>query len=183
MDGLCTVATLGLFTGWRPPSFARRGWLEALGSSRRAVEGHRIGSWLSVAFPAPQRGWFNTPGLLRGAIVQAQSESGVTRPVRGERLASSTCRVSGSATAGVAMRRSAGQSRVVALSNVGVYEGSFDAPSNTQMEPSRPTILCDPVTEARGSFATLGIYRLVRRVRAIGEAPCRRILYTQRRLR
>ena len=33
---------------------------------------------------------------------------------------------------------------------------SIDGPSNTQMEPSRPTVLCDPVTAARGSFATLG---------------------------
>ena len=33
---------------------------------------------------------------------------------------------------------------------------SLDRPSNTQMEPSRPNVLCDPVTAARGSFATLG---------------------------
>jgi hypothetical protein len=34
--------------------------------------------------------------------------------------------------------------------------GSFDRLSNTQMEPSRPPELCDPVAAARGSFATLG---------------------------
>jgi len=31
-------------------------------------------------------------------------------------------------------------------------------PSNTQMEPTRPTVLCDPVTAARGSFATLDVW-------------------------
>lgn len=31
-----------------------------------------------------------------------------------------------------------------------------EALPNTQMEPTRPTVLCDPVTAARGSFATLG---------------------------
>jgi len=36
------------------------------------------------------------------------------------------------------------------------FDGSFGRPSNTQMEPSRQTVLCDPVTAARGSFATLG---------------------------
>ena len=32
---------------------------------------------------------------------------------------------------------------------------SDERPSNTQMEPTRPTVLCDPVIAARGSFATL----------------------------
>ena len=81
-----------------------------------------------MAFSAPQHGWFNPPGLLRGAVVRAHSESRVTRLVRGERLVSSTCRVSGSATAGVVMRRSAGQSGAMALSSVEVCEGSFDRP-------------------------------------------------------
>jgi hypothetical protein len=31
-----------------------------------------------------------------------------------------------------------------------------EALPNTRMEPTRPTVLCDPVTAARGSFATLG---------------------------
>ena len=32
---------------------------------------------------------------------------------------------------------------------------SFDKPANMQMEPTRPTDLCDPVTAARGSFANV----------------------------
>jgi hypothetical protein len=35
-------------------------------------------------------------------------------------------------------------------------EGSFAVPYNTRMEPSRSTVLCDHVAEARGSFAALG---------------------------
>src|SRR2546427_6500644 len=34
-------------------------------------------------------------------------------------------------------------------------EGSFAVPYNTRMEPSRSTVLCDHVAEARGSFAAL----------------------------
>ena len=48
---------------------------------------------------------------------------------------------------------------VVARSGVLGFEGSFAGPSNTQMEPSRPTVLCDPVTAARGSFAPLARQR------------------------
>jgi hypothetical protein len=32
--------------------------------------------------------------------------------------------------------------------------------ANTQMEPTCPTVLCDSVTAARGSFATLGCFYL-----------------------
>ena len=67
-------------------------------------------------------------------------------------------RGSGFATSGVVPRRFAVNSGVVALAGGSLGEGSFDRPSNTQMEPTRPTVLCDPVTAARGSFATLGRY-------------------------
>jgi hypothetical protein len=50
----------------------------------------------------------------------------------------------------------AGSSKVLALSNVVVGDRSLERPSNTQMEPSRPTVRCYPVAAARGSFATLG---------------------------
>ena len=55
-------------------------------------------------------------------------------------------------------RRFTGGSSVRALTNVACDEGSFERPSNTQMEPSCPTVLCDPVAAARGSFATLARY-------------------------
>ncbi len=44
----------------------------------------------------------------------------------------------------------------MALSNVVVGGRTFEGPSNTQMEPSRPTVRCYPVATARGSFATVG---------------------------
>ena len=66
-----------------------------------------------------------------------------------------TCPRSGFATPGVTTRRLADNSTSWLFSNVVVGDRSFDRPSNTQMEPSRPTVLCDPVAAARGSFATL----------------------------
>ena len=66
-----------------------------------------------------------------------------------------TYRGSGFATSGVVPRRFAGDSGVVVLAGGSSGEGAFYKPSNTQMEPTRPTVLCDPVTAARGSFATL----------------------------
>ena len=68
-----------------------------------------------------------------------------------------TCPRSGFATPGVTTRRLADNSKSWLFSNAVVGDRSFDRPSNTQMEPSRPTVVCDPVAAARGSFATLGI--------------------------
>ena len=56
-------------------------------------------------------------------------------------------------------RRLAGDSNARALSRVSAGARSFEGPSNTRMEPARPTVLCDPDTEARGSFAALGAVR------------------------
>ena len=61
----------------------------------------------------------------------------------------------GFTTVGVTTCRLTGHSDAVVLASVSEGAGSFDRPSNTQMEPSRPPDLCDPVTAARGSFATL----------------------------
>jgi hypothetical protein len=60
------------------------------------------------------------------------------------------------ATVGVTTRRLTGGSNAVALASISSRAGSVDRQSNTQMEPTRPTVLCDPVTAARGSFAPLG---------------------------
>ena len=46
--------------------------------------------------------------------------------------------------------------RRIILGHLGPRIARSTGPSNTQMEPSRPTVLCDPVTAARGSFATFG---------------------------
>ena len=62
----------------------------------------------------------------------------------------------GPATSGTGSRRLAGWSNVVAFPSVPASAPTCERPSNTQMEPTRPTVLCDPVTAARGSFATLG---------------------------
>ena len=62
------------------------------------------------------------------AVARAHPERRVTRLVHHERLASFTGHASCFATAGVTTRRSAGHSRVVALSGVGVGEGSCDRP-------------------------------------------------------
>jgi len=79
----------------------------------------------------------------------------VTRSVRGERPECFTYDGLAFATVGVTTRRFTGGSDAGALASVSSRAGSFDGPSNTQMEPTRPTVLCDPVTTARGSFATL----------------------------
>ena len=63
----------------------------------------------------------------------------------------------GFATVGVAPRRFSGNSNVVALAGDSSAEGSLERPSHTQMEPSRPPVLCDPVAAARGSFAIVGL--------------------------
>ena len=155
-EGSDTVGAV-VVDAWAP-AVERDGRREALVSFRWAVQGHRIGSRLSVAFPAPQRGWFNTPGLLRGAMVRAQSESGVTRSVRGERVTSSVvCWVPPRLMSPCAARRvnwTSWHSRTSAC-----RRAHSTGPSNTQMEPTRRTVLCDPVTTARGSFATLASQR------------------------
>ena len=109
-------------------------------------------------------GGLNTAGLLRGAVVRAQSANGVTRHVRGERLATSPCRLPGFTIAGVTARRLAGCSSVgFILGHRSRRIARSTGPSNTQMEPSRPNVLCDPVTAARGSFATVGQPRRILR--------------------
>ena len=52
-------------------------------------------------------------------------------------------------------RRWAGSSAAGALAPGWVGGGAHERPSNMQMEPTRPRVLCDPVAAARGSFATL----------------------------
>ena len=83
------------------------------------------------SFAEPQRGWLNAVGLLRGAVVWAQSTTGVTRGARGERLVMPYCRLSGFTLAGVAARRSAGCSSVGSLSGIRVRE--------SLTRPARPT--------------------------------------------
>ena len=96
----------------------------------------------------------------RGHFVQScwartHADIRVTRSVRGERPECFTYHGLAFATVGVTPRRVTGGSDAVALASVSSRAGSFDGPSNTQMEPTRPTVLCNPVTAARGSFATL----------------------------
>ena len=74
------------------------------------------------------------------------SDVQVTPSGRGERPERVTCHDPGFATVGVTTRRSAGRSNVLLLSNVVVADRSFERPSNKQMEPSRPTVRCYPVT-------------------------------------
>ena len=85
------VAAVGLSRCRSPPSIARCGWLEALALVAHDGPGspHQVAA---VRWRAPRRhatGVFNTSGFLRGAVVRAQSTNGLTRHVRGERLASS----------------------------------------------------------------------------------------------
>ena len=49
----------------------------------------------------------------------------------------------------------AGGSNVLAPSNVGGGDRSFERPSNNGLEPSRPTVRCYPVATTRGSNRTL----------------------------
>ena len=113
---------------------------------------------------APLGGWFETRGpIARRSGARAQSDIRVTRSVHGERLASSHVprfrfHIGASSRAASRVVR-----HVVALSGVLFEEGSFDGPSNKRMEPSRPMVLCDPVTAPRGSFAALAGPLLVER--------------------
>ena len=99
-------------------------------------------------------------------VVRAQSEKRVKRFGTAERVASSTCEESGLSSAGVTPSRSAGQSGAVALSGIGVGDGSFDR----------------PVQHANGAVAPNGLVRschhgarLICNVRpptsAFGEVP------------
>ena len=144
----------GLFRRLRHHSF--EGDSRRLASSRTACRNHGIGCGTRCVAIAPLSGSFETRGFFR-TFVSGQALLGirVTRSVRGERPECFTSHGSGFRHRCVAPRRFAGDSNLVALVGVSSSRGSFDGPSNTQMEPSRPMVLCDPVTAARGSFATL----------------------------
>ena len=101
----------------------------------------------SVAI-APLDGYFETPWPRRAVVSRrTHADIRVTRSVRRERPERFPCHGSGFATVGVTTRRLAGRSKVRALSNVVVGDRSFERPSNTQMEPSRPTVRCYPAAD------------------------------------
>ena len=89
----------------------------------------------------------NIAGLLRGAVMRVQSTYGVTGPFGGERLVKSpglACRGSRSLASPRAARRvvrAPGRSRAS-----GLVIARSTGRSNTQMEPSRPTV---PVRSCR----------------------------------
>jgi len=141
------------------PSFVRAvRSLGSLGSSRTACWGHQDRSrHRSSRHRAAWR-------LIRNAVVSSQqpcrarahSDILVIRSVRGERPECFCVSRLGfhhrwrhHAPLGGSLEDPG------SLSNVVVGDRSFERPSNKQMEPSRPTVLCDPVTAARGSFAPL----------------------------
>ena len=146
----------------RPPSFARGRWFEALElvSHDGAGSPARLAAVDGVRRAATSRAGFNAPGLLRRPVVRAQSKSGVTRPfaVNGWRVPGVVCRVSPPLASPRAARRVIRASWPSRASRLARAHAT--GPSNTQMEPTRPTVLCDPVTAARGSFATFGGSRM-----------------------
>ena len=88
-------------------------------------------------------------GSFGGAVVRAQSANGVTRHVRGERLARSPCRLPGFTIPGVTARRSAGCSSVGLFSGIGVGESIA--------RPARPTRKWS--RRVRPSCAILSLWR------------------------
>ena len=104
----------------------------AAGSKRRGLFAPIVSGQASFGHLGHQIGSRKTAGALSRVTVR------LSPPLASPRAASRVIR------------------HVVARSGVLFHEGSFEGPSNTQMEPTRPTVLCDPVTAARGSFATFG---------------------------
>ncbi len=125
------------------------------GSSRTACWGHRHRSRQSVASPARR-----LAGHSKRRSLFAQSRAWLIRifgspgpfAENGRSVSRVTARVS--SPLGVSTRRSMGHSCVVA-SQASSLVDSFEGRPNPQMEPTRPTVLCDPVAAARGSFAPL----------------------------
>ena len=132
--------------------------------SNGVLEVTGIGCGQSVASPSRRlAGHPKYRGLFaRSRRGMAHSDSRVIRSVRGERPERFTCHGSGVVTVGVTPRRSAGHSRVGALSGVLVSRAhSTDRPTRKWSRRARRS-LCDPVATARGSFATLDGQRKIR---------------------
>ena len=115
----------------------------------------RIWSRLSVACPrrnsgnSTRRASFARPSCG----LNPRTGSAARSPVNGWRVPGVDG--SGCATVGVAQRRSAGGSRVVAFSGARLGHGSFDRPVQHANGAVAPDRLCDHGAKARGSFATL----------------------------
>ena len=148
-------STVGLFRRRCSPSFTRRGWFASLGSFHTTGQGRGVGSRQSAAFPRRKEGGSIRLGSFAGRRAGSSREAG--HAARSPRTAGE---LHGSC---VGFRHRwrhhaplGGSSRVVALSGVGVGEGSFDRPVQHANGAVAPAVLCDPVIAARGSFATLG---------------------------
>ena len=110
----------------------------------------------SSARIAPLGGFIEWSCCSRRCVCRGlKSAADVPWGVRGKRRACLTGHHHRCGQRGTATRRLAGYSNARALARVSAGDRSFDGPSNKRMEPSRPAVLCDPVTEARGSFAAL----------------------------
>lgn len=135
----------------RPAGLVSRG-VPASSASGRAVD--RVGT-------APLGGLTESSWFFRTQWSGEAHFGSGSHSVSSRRAAAClTCHRFGLRQRDTATRRSAGHSNVPALARVLADDRLFERPSNTQMEPTRPTVLCDPFTEPRGSFATLGAKNL-----------------------
>lgn len=126
------------------------------GSSRTACWGHRNRSRQSVA--SPRAAWRVIRNVVASPHRRGHGSFGYSghKSVRGARPERFTSHRSGIVTVGRHHAPLGGSFvRRRPLERLSL-EGSFEGWPNTQMEPTRPTVLCDPVAAARGSFATLG---------------------------
>ena len=128
-----------------------------MGSFRTACRGHQVRSPQSVAWPSRRLAADSKhPGLF-AQVVLARTHSGIRVTGRFAENGRSVSPIAVLVGPPVASLRAA--LRIIRTSSLSracrQEQGSFDGPSNTQMEPTRPTVLCDPVTAARSSFATL----------------------------
>ena len=151
-----TVARLGLFGRGRPPSFERVGRSGRWARLGRRAEVTRIGRGFGGVAIAPLGGSFESPRLLRAFESGQDSFEHSRGPVgaeNGRSVSRGTVRVSPRLAS---PRAACGNSKVLALSHVVVDDRSFERPSNTQMEPSRPTVRCYPVANGARLICIVG---------------------------